>query len=112
MNDEEFDIFCRVARVAMRGDTITYRDLAEQAGLPTRGRRLGQVLAPLLEAVSLFEWRHRRPLISAVVVLGDAGIPSDGFFNLARRVGAQPEAADDRAFWNQYIAEVRRCWAD
>ena len=112
MNEQEFDIYCRVVRVAMRGGTISYLELAQAAGLPTRGRRLGQVLAPLLEAVSLFEWRHDRPLISAVVVLGDAGIPSDGFFDLARRLGAQREGEDDRDFWNHHVAEVRQCWAD
>jgi hypothetical protein len=112
VNDQEFDIYRRVVRVAMRGETISYGDLAEQAGLRARGRRLGQVLSPLLEAASLFEWRHNRPLISAVVVLGDTGIPSEGFFRLARRLGAQPEGAEEREFWNSHIAEVRQCWAD
>jgi hypothetical protein len=96
----------------MRGGTITYRELAEQAGLPTKGQRLGQVLSPLLETASLFEWRHDRPLISAVVVLSDSGIPSGGFFSLARRLGAQQEGEDDREFWNHHIAEVRQCWAE
>lgn len=110
MDDEAFDIYWRLLRVAMEGSTIAYAALAAQAGLPTDWPQLVAVLDPILDRINLYERAHDRPLLSAVVVRGDTNQPGDGFFRVARRLGEMREGEDDQEFWSKQLASVRRTW--
>jgi hypothetical protein len=56
---------------------------------------------------------HGRPMLGSVVVRKDTGMPGDGYFRGACRLG-QFEAdskKDKRAFWAEELERVYDCWA-
>jgi hypothetical protein len=111
MDDQDFQVYSRILRVAMAGDTISYSVLAEEVGLPTTWPQLGPTIGPILDRINDYERFHGRPLGSAVVVLEGQGIPGPGFFDMAERVGAMIPGEDQFSFWAREIAKVRRAWA-
>jgi hypothetical protein len=110
MDDQTFNLYWRILRVAMQRETITYRTLAEQTGLPTEGHQLGQTLAPFLDRINIYERAHGRPLLSAVVVREANGRPGPGFFGFALQVGELTLGEEEETFWARQIAAIRRTW--
>ena len=94
-----------VARVALteaareKATTLTYGEL-----MPSLGGRgyIGQVL----DELNRREHEQGRPLLSALVVRADTGMPSRGFFGLARELRPS-STTDDRALWERELASVR-----
>lgn len=111
MEQETYRIYCRLIRAAMDSETMAYAELAAATGLPTRGHQLGQRLAPILDAICSYEHDHGRPLLSAVVVRADTGIPGGGFFKMARHVGKMSSSDDQRRFWQRELEEIKEAWA-
>jgi hypothetical protein len=73
-------------RVAARGDTITYAELAREAGIrpPHSIHRTAEALEEILRA----DYAATRPLRAAVAVSAKrGGIPAPGFFQLAGEIG-------------------------
>jgi len=110
MDDEAFEVYWRTLRVAMDGATINYSALAAQVGLPTEWPQLGAVLGPILDRINAYERALGRPLLSAVVVRSDTGLPGASFFTMARRAGEMLEGEDEQTFWRKEIARVRKTW--
>ena len=111
MDEVTFLIYTRLLKVAMGADTITYREIAEGTGLRTAGHGLGQDLAPHLDRINLYEWRRGRPLLSALVVRKDTGLPGVDFFKFAAHIGATEAGSDNQDFWRQHVAELRKAWS-
>ena len=97
-----------IRATAQNKDTITYGELAEAVGLNTgRDRRLHNAL----DAINRQEHAQCRPLLSAVVVLADKGISSDGFFPLAEELGRfDPSEQTRHDYWEWELEEVHRYW--
>lgn len=73
-------------RVAARGDTITYAELARDAGIhpPHSIHRTAEALEEILRA----DHAAARPLRAAVAVSAKrGGIPAPGFFHLCGEIG-------------------------
>lgn len=85
MNTHENRIVEVITRIARQGGTISYRDIADQADIPSPGRiqRVTTVLEELVRA----DHAAGRPLRAAVAVsrAGD-GLPGPGFFQLCREI--------------------------
>ena len=52
-----------------------------------------------------------RPLLSAVVVNQDSGVPGDGFFLLANSLGHFREGDSQKAYWQWELLRVYEEWA-
>jgi hypothetical protein len=71
-------------------------------------RQVGQVLGEISEN----EHRAGRPMLSAIAV-NEAGVPGEGFFKLARRLGklATQDARAEEQFLNSERNAVYATWA-
>lgn len=99
----------RLIEVARLKTTVFYEEIAGIAGLSlANDYERGQVLPDLLGAISREEDRNRRPMLSAVVVLKDEGIPGKGFFQLARDLGKQ--FSDEEQFHSDELKAVYQQW--
>lgn len=89
-------------KVAEARQTITYSQLAERIGISPQN--LGSVLD------SLNRQLHARglPMLSAVVVKKQTGMPGQGFFRLAWELGRFASGEDARQFWERELTEVYR----
>lgn len=104
------DLYRALIEVARQRDTITYGEIAPLVGLtmvrpPDRG-----ALGALLDEVDRAELAAGRPLLCAIVVRRDRGLPGRGFFRNARLLGFDPESAD-AAFWRAELERVHDWWA-
>ncbi len=91
----------RLIEVAQRRETISYSDLRPEAP---------QTLAAPLDEIDVYEHRERRPLLSALVVHKDGdGMPGQGFFTIAWKLG-QYSSGDPVQFWKQELERVWDYW--
>jgi hypothetical protein len=86
MQDPSSRIADILEAVARGGDTITYRDIADRAQIPSPGRI--QAVTGALEEMIRADHAAGRPLVAVVAVSrsGD-GLPGAGFFQLCREIG-------------------------
>jgi len=73
-----------------------------------RFRGLGEVLGN----VSVYEHRHGRPLLSAIVVQAGTHQAGDGFYKglLHKRLDIQLPPDQERAFWREQLRKVVTYW--
>ena len=97
----------KLIEVAKHKGTISYSDVARIADLHVRSRALFQIL----DDISTAEFAAGRPLLTAVVVRKEDGMPGGGFFKLATQLG-QHRAGDDRTlYWMRELEQVYTEWA-
>ena len=96
----------RLIEVARNRGLITYGELAPIAKLPARN--IGSLI---LDAISRDEVNAGRPMLSAVVINADEGIPGYGFFNLAAELNRTGNADSDDAIWEAEREAVYEHWA-
>lgn len=62
--------------------------------------------------VTMYEVEHGRPMLTAIVVDEQFGVPGDGFARLARHLGRKIDEtfAAETAFWKQEMAHLRSFW--
>ncbi len=68
-------------------------------------------LAQLLGKVSRADHQAGRPLLSAIVVRQSNGRPGEGFFRMARHIGAF-RGDDDEDFWMNEVQRVYDYWSE
>ena len=83
------DVCSRLIEVAIRGETITYRELMREFGIPRGHPKPGIGIGKVVGEISRYEHSKGRPLLSAIVVLAASktktrpqGHPGGGFFGL------------------------------
>jgi hypothetical protein len=96
--------------VAIAGGVVTYREVSDLVGLDPRDPAQRTELSQMLRAVSLHEHQQGRPLLSAVVVSQDTGIPGSGFFTLLRSLGVY--GSDEHSLFRQELQRVHDHWAN
>lgn len=104
------NIYERLKQVARAGDLITYSEIAPLAGLNMESQVDRNKIGDILGDISTN--KHNRPMLSAIVVHKDGGLPGEGFFNLARSLGlhhAHGEFAD-MEFFVQEVKKVHSYW--
>jgi len=97
-----------VARV--RGQTITYWDIAPFAGVNTSNPNFGALVGRHLDDVNRTENAAGRPLLSAVVCGKESNSSGTGFFAIARELGLYIGRDDDR-FWLEEMKRVNDYWS-
>jgi len=96
--------------VAAHGGTITYRDLALKAGVPSPQTIHKTTMA--LETLTREDDAAGRPLLAAVAV-GKVGIPRPGFFRLLGELGryeGPDEGPQAQAHHAYELAAVHEAW--
>lgn len=101
-------VYNELIHIARQGAVTTYAGITALADLdlsPAGRTRIAQ----LLRTISTYEYQQGRPLLSALVVFKDSGLPGAGFFTLAHGLsffstGNRPE------FWNQEVSKVHAQW--
>ena len=110
-----YEILLRLAR---ERKTITYKDLAHEAGVPDADKPYiwFSYLPGLLDEINVVEKEADRPLLSAIVVRKEDGLPGDGFFfNLTARPYLVPAGAtkeEKRAVHGQELKQVYKTWSE
>ena len=99
-------IRCNLIGVANWQGKVTYQQVAEWIGRDT-ARGLGQAF---LTPIDEHEHKAGRPLLCALVVRQDTGLPGDGFWHLAKQVGLLTDGEDRRQFWEEHLQWVYECW--
>jgi hypothetical protein len=113
MDDRREQIHQYLRDVARKQRKITYGDVADHIGLDPKNLGHLNNIATLLTKINEIENAARRPLLSAVVVNKQSGMPGRGFFNSARQLRQFHGQTDEekRAFFEKELAAVHRYWA-
>ena len=88
-----------------KGRVITYTEAGDIVGRTANDTALFEHL----DAINRFERSNGRPMLSALVVGKQTGIPGRGFFRLARSWGI--EIRNERRFWKAELKRLRQHWA-
>ena len=97
--------------MARSKSVITYSDIAPLVGVDIRTSLGRREIGRLIADVCAHEVEHGRPMLGSVVVRKDTGMPGDGYFEGACRLGRfDPDAKKDkRAFWAEELERVYEC---
>lgn len=99
----------RLIEAARNGRLLRYGEIAPAMGLRMDDPNDRGDLGRMLDAINQYENDANRPLLSAVVVGAETGMPGAGFFPMARRLGYLV-GDDERVFWARAVASVYDCW--
>jgi hypothetical protein len=105
-------LFRRLIEVAAAQLTISYTEIANLLGLdmsnPDDRLRIGD----MLDEINHAEHHAGHPMISAVVVHAQEGVPGPGFFVCARELGqlTSRNRQDELAFFVQELQRVHAHW--
>jgi hypothetical protein len=92
-------VYDRLKEAARNKRLITYKELAAVVGLDwNKDYGKCRQIFSILRAICTTEVEQERPMLSAVVVRQDTGMPGAGFFALARQLGRYKNGAD-YSFW-------------
>ena len=113
---EYFKVFSELITAAKYHGVLIYKDIAKIMNLPETGQHMGAETGHLLGEISEHEHNQipRRPMLSALVVKVDIGIPGEGFFVLARQLGRLKENAtkeQEKEFWANELNQIYDTWS-
>ena len=93
-------LYEKLKGVARSKSLITYSDIAPLVGVDIRTSLGRREIGRLIAEVCAHEVAHGRPMLGSVVVRKDTGMPGDGYFEGACRLGQfDPNGRNDkRAF--------------
>jgi hypothetical protein len=100
-------------RAATKGRFVHYGDLASLMGLPRRGHHMACETGHTSGEISEHTHAQGVPMLSAIVVRRDTGMPGQGFFTLAEQLGRLPRRASagaKRRFWKKEVRAVFATW--
>ena len=103
-------VYYKLIRTAQKKGTIYYGDVAGTMRLPIRGEHMAREAGQILGEISEWEHNEGRPLLSAVVIRQDIGMPGDGFFKLARQLG-KFQGQSEQDFWHNELRDVHNMWS-
>jgi len=109
---EFFQVYAELIQAARFQGVVTYKRIGHLLEIDTPGHHLAAEVGHVLGEVSEDEHDAGRPLLSAVAVRVDEGVPGRGFFGLARDLGmldADGDAPRD-GFWEKERARVYDTW--
>ena len=99
-----WDIREKLIKVAKDKKTICYSELGVEFGISTR--HVGKVVGE----ISLFESQQGRPLLSALVVLKNRGMPSEGFWKGPSYEQARKRGIGKEDFWESELKKAYDYW--
>jgi hypothetical protein len=95
-------VYFKLLELARRCELITYGMVADIAGVPVRSSTLWTIL----DDINLHELGEQRPMLSAIVIAQESGIPGEGFFTQAKALGRQGASEGDTVFWKRECDRV------
>jgi hypothetical protein len=100
-----------ITTARMRG-MLTYAGIAHLTGLPDTGNAMAREVGRLVGEISEDEVAAGRPMLSALVVEKDKGMPGKGFFKLARFLKRLhgTSTTDKKNFVSKEKAELYEVW--
>ncbi len=107
-----FLAFAALINAAHSRGLLTYTGIAHLTGLSPVGQSMGKQVGHLIGEISEDEHLAGRPLLSALVVDKIDGMPSFGFFNLARKLGLLKSTSKnaEREFRRKQQTALFECW--
>jgi hypothetical protein len=96
--------------VARSQRTVLYSEVAPIVGIDTGNEHFGALVGRFLDDINRVESAEGRPLLSAVVIGKESGMPGTGFFNCAREL-RRYSGRDDLAFWIDELQRVYAYWS-
>jgi hypothetical protein len=95
---------------ARNRELMTYEEVATLIGIPVaQGSLMSTETGAVCGEISEDEVDAGRPMLSALAV-GVSGIPGEGFFKFARRLGRFPANLTERQFWERERDAVYAAW--
>ena len=106
-------LYEKLKEVARSRSLITYSDIAPLVGVDIRTSPGRREIGRLIAEVCAHEVEHGRPMLGSVVVRKDTGMPGDGYFKGACRLGQfEPDGQKDkRSFWAEELERVYDGWS-
>ncbi len=104
------ELYTRLQAVAREQRTAAYSEVAPVAGVDTANPHFAAVLGAMLDEINRVEAGNGRPLISAVVIGKETGMPGQGFFKCARDL-RRYDGKDDLAYWLTELRQVFDYWS-
>lgn len=104
-------VFCKLIDAAQKQSEVSYKEIASILGIHTPGNHMSREVGQILGEISEDEHAAGRPMLSAIVERVD-GIPGEGFFTLARRLGKllAVDAEGEIKFWMDEREKVFQTW--
>jgi hypothetical protein len=111
---EEVDIspalYDRLHQIARQGGTAYYSELAPLIGSDSSDPYFGVRIGRIPDEVNHAEHAAGRPLLSAIVIAKETGMPGEGFFTCARDL-KRYAGRDDLAYWVEELRLVHYYWS-
>jgi hypothetical protein len=89
---------------------VYYIEIAPLLGIDTGDPYFGARVGRVLDEANHAEHAAGRPLLSAVVIAKDTGMPGEGFFTCARNL-RRYAGRDDLAYWVEELRRVHDYWS-
>lgn len=112
-------VYFELIKVARNKQTIKYKEIANIMGIQEPGHHMAKETGRMLGEINAYEYLHNRPMLSAVAVTEDEGIPGKGFFECARDLGKlddellselEQDEEKKRFFWKLELKMVYNTW--
>lgn len=104
-------VYKKLIETAKAGTVITYSELNSSCNLNLNFNNIKDrnEIAHILAEIARYETKHKRPLLSAIVVLkGSIPLqPAYGFFSYADELGARNAGETDL---HLYYRQLKKCW--
>lgn len=104
-----FHVMTELIQAARYHGTTTYQDIAVIMGITVTGNLMGKETGQILGEISEDEVLAGRPMLSAVAVNVN-GVPTQGFFALARQLGLLKNGEDEHRFWERQKDAIYKVW--
>ena len=103
-------LYDRLHQTARQRGTAFYSEIAPLLAIYTGDPYFGARVGRVLDDVNRAEHAAGRPLLSAVVIAKDTGMPGEGFFTCARNL-KRYAGRDDLAYWVEELRRVHDYWS-
>jgi hypothetical protein len=106
-------LYQRLTEIAAAQSTVSYSELGDLLGLDMSNADDRLRIGEMLDEINHAEHSASRPMISAVVVHSQEGVPGAGFFVCARELGrlSGRDRQSELAFFVHELRRVHTHWA-
>jgi hypothetical protein len=106
-----FKVYAALINAAEHRGLVTYQEIAEIMGLPSKGAYMGAAVGRMIGVISEDEVRHGRPMLSALAVGVDRN-PGKAFFTWARELGKlhSDDPEEEERFWEEEKQALYQVW--
>ena len=104
-------LYNEIRKVANGKSKTSYKDVASSCDIPFKTSNDRKTFFKELNEICIFENSNKRPMICSVVVKKSDGMPGDGFFELARKLGVWDGKTEKERFIENETKKVWKYWS-